>query len=155
MNGLMAKLGAPADLSQHSPHASVQQLLHATKSLTELNAGSALGHLQVQHHPSLFMCILATPASLRLILPPGSSPLYIASSYREPLTDYQLLLNHTWRWGVSFSSTHTSCRVGLMHVMQNICHTVAPFGLGTARSLRSRMILPNAYDLRPYLRPHL
>ncbi|KAL3161998.1 hypothetical protein ABBQ38_009073 [Trebouxia sp. C0009 RCD-2024] len=46
VNGLMAKLGAPADLSQHSPHASVQQLLHATKSLTELNAGSALGHLQ-------------------------------------------------------------------------------------------------------------
>lgn len=51
VNGLMAKLGAPADLSQHSPHASVQQLLHATKSLTELNAGSALGHLQVQHQP--------------------------------------------------------------------------------------------------------
>ena len=47
VNGLMAKLGAPADLSQHSPHASVQQLLHATKSLTELNAGSALANLQV------------------------------------------------------------------------------------------------------------
>lgn len=47
VNGLMAKLGAPADLSQHSPHASVQQLLHATKSLTELSAGSALGNLQV------------------------------------------------------------------------------------------------------------
>ena len=37
VNGLVAKLGAPADLSQHSPHASVQQLL---------NAGSALGNLQ-------------------------------------------------------------------------------------------------------------
>ncbi|KAL0025330.1 hypothetical protein WJX79_007202 [Trebouxia sp. C0005] len=42
VNGLIAKLGAPAVLSQHSPHASVQQLLHATKSLGELNAGSAL-----------------------------------------------------------------------------------------------------------------
>ena len=29
VNGLIAKLGAPTDLSQHSPHASVQQLLHA------------------------------------------------------------------------------------------------------------------------------
>lgn len=43
VNGLIAKLGAPAVLSQHSPHASVQQLLHATRSLGELNAGSALG----------------------------------------------------------------------------------------------------------------
>ncbi|KAL0038339.1 hypothetical protein WJX77_002607 [Trebouxia sp. C0004] len=42
VNGLIAKLGAPALLSQHSPHASVQ-LLHATRSLGELNAGSALG----------------------------------------------------------------------------------------------------------------
>lgn len=47
VNGLMARLGAPADLSQHSPHASVQQLLHVTKSLTELQSGSALGNLQV------------------------------------------------------------------------------------------------------------
>lgn len=43
VNSLIAKLGAPAVLSQHSPHASVQQLLHATRSLGELNAGSALG----------------------------------------------------------------------------------------------------------------
>jgi len=47
VNGLIAKLGAPTDISQHSPHASVQQLLHATKSLGELNPGSALGTLQV------------------------------------------------------------------------------------------------------------
>lgn len=47
VNGLIAKLGAPAVLSQHSPHASVQQLLHATRSLGELNAGSALGSFHV------------------------------------------------------------------------------------------------------------
>lgn len=51
VNSLIAKLGAPADYGgQRSPHASVQQLLHATRSLGELgdlNAGSALGNLQV------------------------------------------------------------------------------------------------------------
>lgn len=56
VNGLMAKLGAPADLSQHSPHASVQQLLHVTKSLTELQSGSALGNLQVNMYPLLILC---------------------------------------------------------------------------------------------------
>jgi len=53
VNGLIAKLGAPAVLSQHSPHASVQQLLHATRSLGELNAGSALGSFDVS-----FQCCL-------------------------------------------------------------------------------------------------
>jgi len=53
VNGLIAKLGAPAVLSQHSPHASVQQLLQATRSLGELNAGSALGSFHVS-----FQCCL-------------------------------------------------------------------------------------------------
>ena len=48
VNALIAKLGAPTDLSQHSPHASVQQLLHATKGLGELNPDSALGSLEVR-----------------------------------------------------------------------------------------------------------
>lgn len=65
VNGLIAKIGAPADLSQHSPHASVQQLLHATRSLTELNAGSALGNLQVH----ILACLLTCHKSDAMHLP--------------------------------------------------------------------------------------
>ena len=64
MNGLIAKLGAPADLSRASPHSSVQQLLHATKSLPELNPGSALDSLQVWLVVTLCMRMQALPLVL-------------------------------------------------------------------------------------------
>jgi len=74
VNGLIAKLGAPAVLSQHSPHASVQQLLHATRSLGELNAGSALGSFHVSFqcclnagHWSLFMLFCECECELALL----------------------------------------------------------------------------------------
>lgn len=103
VNGLIAKLGAPAVLSQHSPHASVQQLLHATKSLGELNAGSALNsfHVGFQCFPE---CWVLVPVHAVLFHARELALLIVEQACMPKLRNHPIV--HLYKWYVH---TRTHC----------------------------------------------